>query len=124
MSCLGDNHKSMGTIPKSLDEAMDKGNPSGDHVEPGISIRNGPMVEMDIEEHSSKPLQANGAATTKRKARQSNGTGKSYNEVSNEDDDDDQPLVRQWNHSLWGTRLALLTLCRVSGVVPRKQRLK
>lgn len=51
----------------------------------GISIRNGPVEEMDIDEP-----QTNGNASSKRKARTS--TGKSYKE-STSNSEDDAPLV-------------------------------
>ena len=81
--------KSVGIIPESVDKAMDKANPPAVHGAPGISIRNGPVDEMDIDE----PV-ANGNANGKRKARNSMGNGKSYKEESEEDDEEGMPLVR------------------------------
>ena len=66
---------------------MDKANPPVQNGAAGISIRNGPVEQMDIDEP-----QINGAAG-KRKARSSMGIGKSYKEASDEEDDDDVPLV-------------------------------
>lgn len=54
-------------------------------VQPGISIRSGPVDEMDVD-----PPHTNGQTNGKRKARASNG--QSYKEHSSSDDDD-QPLV-------------------------------
>ena len=51
----------------------------------GISVRNGPVEEMDVDEP-----QANGNASSKRKGRAS--TGKSY-KASSDELDDDAPLV-------------------------------
>lgn len=76
-------------IPKSLDKAMDKANPDAVNGAPGISIRNGPMEEMDIDAPA-----ANGHASIKRKARGSMGKGKSYKEATDEDDEEAEPLVR------------------------------
>ena len=59
------------------------------HGAPGISIRNGPIDEMDIDE----PV-ADANSNGKRKARSSTGKGKSYKEASEEDDEEDKPIVR------------------------------
>lgn len=59
---------------------MDKANPPVAMGAPGISIRNGPMEEMDID----GPL-INGHVSGKRKARSSIGNGKTYKEASEED---------------------------------------
>ena len=85
---LGSGHKSNGIIPKSVDKAMDRQIPSAANGAPGISIRNGPMEEMDID--GPEP---SGKASNKRKARASMGNGKSYKEASDEDDEDGKPLV-------------------------------
>ena len=75
-------------ISKSLDKAMDKANPDAENAAPGISIRNGPLEEMDIDESKATEIQTNG----KRKSRHSNA--KSYKEASEDDDEeDDKPLV-------------------------------
>lgn len=70
---------------------MDKANPPAVHGAPGISIRYGPVDEMDVDE----PV-ANGNPNGKRKARSSVGNGKSYKEASEEDDEEGKPLVRHW----------------------------
>ena len=70
---------------------MDKANPPAVHGAPGISIRNGPVDEMDIDEPA-----VNGNAHGKRKARSSMVNGKSYKEASEEDDEEGKPLVRHW----------------------------
>ena len=84
----GDAHKSKDVIPKSLDNAMDKANPPAQNGAAGISIRNGPVDEMDIDEP-----QVNGNAG-KRKARSSMGNRTSYKEASDEEEGGDVPLVR------------------------------
>ncbi len=84
---LGNVHKSKDTIPKSLDRSMDKANPDAVNAAPGISIRNGPLEEMDIDKPGTGVPETNG----KRKSRHSNA--KSYRESSGEDDNDDKPLV-------------------------------
>ena len=68
---------------------MDKGKPSNGHVDPGVSIRTGPVEEMDVD----TPL-ANCHMNGKRKARNGTTNGKSYKESSSSEDDD-KPLVRQ-----------------------------
>lgn len=79
------------TIPKSVDNAMDKEVPSSNgqngQLEVDISIRNGPVREMDIDEPGT-----NGLANGKRKQRASIN-GKSYKEATSSDEDD-KPLVR------------------------------
>ena len=86
---LGNGHKSRDIIPKSLDKAMDKANPDADakNAAPGISIRNGPLEEMDIDKPENREPKTNG----KRKSRHSNA--KSYKESSDEGEEDDKPLV-------------------------------
>lgn len=54
------------------------------HAAPGISIRNGPVEDMDVD---GKP-EVNG----KRKARASISNGVSYKDAS-DDDEDEKPLV-------------------------------
>lgn len=68
---------------------MDKANPPAAHGAPGISIRNGPVEEMDIDEPA-----ASGNTKGKRKSRSGIGNGKSYKEASEEDDEEEKPLVR------------------------------
>ena len=68
---------------------MDRANPPAANGAPGISIRNGPMDEMEIDGQ-----ELNGLANNKRKARASTGKGKSYKEVSDEENDEEKPLVR------------------------------
>ncbi|KAJ4316924.1 DNA topoisomerase 1 [Neodidymelliopsis sp. IMI 364377] len=74
-------------ISKDVDKAMDKQVPSNGHVEPGISIRMGPVDDMDVD--------TNGNANGKRKSRGSIPTGKSYKEQSSSEDDDDKPLSKR-----------------------------
>lgn len=90
----GNAHKSNDIIPKSLDAAMDAANKPAKHAAPGISIRNGPVEDMDIHGQPG----ANG----KRKARTSMSNGVSYKDAS-DDSDDTKPLVsdgmpgHRWN---------------------------
>lgn len=81
--------KSEATISKDVDQKMDKELPSNGHVEPGVSIRMGPVDEMDVD-----PPTANGNVNGKRKARNSITNGKSYKEETS--DEDDKPLVRRF----------------------------
>ncbi|KAL8796694.1 MAG: hypothetical protein Q9195_001084 [Heterodermia aff. obscurata] len=85
-SMNGSRPKSQKIIPKSVDKAMDKANQAAKNAPAGISIRNGPVEEMDLDEPT-----ANG--TSKRKARGSMGNGHSYKEVSEEEDD--KPLNKR-----------------------------
>ena len=77
---------------------MDKANPSTNGEQVGISLRNGPVEEMEIDEPNVQSSKTNGAASTKRKARESMTKGKSYKEARSENEDDDQPLV--WHKPL------------------------
>ncbi|KAF2025223.1 hypothetical protein EK21DRAFT_104108 [Setomelanomma holmii] len=77
-------------ISKDEDKAMDKQLPaSNGHVEPGISIRMGPVDDkMVVDEPAT-----NGTANAKRKARSSITNGKSYKNASSSDDD--KPLNKR-----------------------------
>ncbi|KAL1657243.1 DNA topoisomerase 1 [Didymella pomorum] len=75
------------TIPKSVDKAMDKQLPANGHVEPGISIRMGPVDDMDVDA-------PNGTANGKRKSRGSIPTA-NYKEQSGSEDEDDKPLSKR-----------------------------
>ena len=68
---------------------MDKAMPSNGDVQPGISIRNGPVEQVDTIMTDVNDVQTNGY--TKRKVRESLNKP-SYAE--NESSDDDEPLVR------------------------------
>ncbi|KAF1912517.1 eukaryotic DNA topoisomerase I [Ampelomyces quisqualis] len=76
-------------ISKSEDKAMDKQIPSNGHVEPGISIRMGPVDDMDVDVPAT-----NGGANGKRKARNSIPNGKSYKDASSSEEDD-KPLSKR-----------------------------
>jgi DNA topoisomerase-1 len=80
--------KSASKVSKKVDKALDKAHPSTKSVQPGISIRNGPVEEMDIDEPH-----VNGTANGKRKSRGSAGPKTTYKEESGSDTDD-LPLVR------------------------------
>jgi len=75
---------------------MDKQTPNNVTTS-GISIRNGPVEEMDVDDVDNTP-QTNGVAATKRKARSSITNGKSYKDDTTSESDDDKPLVC-WMHS-------------------------
>jgi len=81
--------KSNEQITKEEDRKMDAQVPSNGHVEPGISIRMGPVADddkMDID-----APETNGA-NGKRKSRSSVTNSKSYKDASSSEDDD-KPLV-------------------------------
>lgn len=80
--------KSQDHIPKSVDRSVADGAPSNGHVVPGVSIRMGPVEEMDVD----SPV-ANGNMNGKRKSRTSLTNGKTYKEETSSEDDD-KPLVR------------------------------
>jgi hypothetical protein len=95
-------------ISKDEDKAMDKQVPSNGHVEPGISIRMGPVDDkMDVDEPAT-----NGNANAKRKARSSITNGKSYKDASSSEDDD-KPLVRSFTSNRVCPKM--LTCRRASG---------
>ncbi|KAL8909384.1 MAG: hypothetical protein Q9207_000219 [Kuettlingeria erythrocarpa] len=81
----GASHKSKDTIPKSVDKAMDAAIKPAKHAAPGISIRNGPVEDMELDSRA--------ATNGKRKARVSNGNGSSYKDAS--DEEDDKPLSKR-----------------------------
>lgn len=84
--------KSKDHISDAEDSAMDQALPSSGATKPGVSIRNGPVEEMDVDSP-----QKNGNVNGKRKTRASltNGktNGKTYKEESSSEEDD-KPLVR------------------------------
>jgi DNA topoisomerase-1 len=82
--------KSNEQITKEEDRKMDAEVPSNGHVEPGISIRMGP-VENDDKMDVDAP-ETNGNANGKRKSRSSVTNSKSYKDASSSEDDD-KPLV-------------------------------
>lgn len=94
MPITGNGHRSVKTIPPSLDKAMDKANPTPKNAAPNISIRNGPVLELQVDGPSGNALGSNGRDNGKRKARSSTGNRKSYKEETDEDEDE-EPLVRQ-----------------------------
>ena len=74
---------------------MDRAIPSNGHLQPGLSIRNGPLEEMEIDDDDRPPNgEVNGQVKGKRKSRQSLTNGKSYKEASSGSEDDAKPLVR------------------------------
>ncbi|KAF2836178.1 DNA topoisomerase I [Patellaria atrata CBS 101060] len=83
--------KSNNRITKAVDKAMDKVAPSNGEVEPGVSIRNGPVEEMEVDEAPNGKAITNG----KRKSRSSITNGKSYKEATTSEEDDDIPLSKR-----------------------------
>jgi DNA topoisomerase-1 len=84
---------------------MDAEVPHNDHVEPGISIRMGPVDaedKMDVD-----APETNGNSNGKRKARSSITNGKSYKDASSSEEDD-KPLVSRFQDSL--AQCAVLTI--------------
>ncbi|PQE31337.1 hypothetical protein CJF32_00001915 [Rutstroemia sp. NJR-2017a WRK4] len=84
-------HVSQDRIPNKVDKAMDKANAKAKLEPPGISIRNGPVLDdaMDIDEPST-----NGAS--KRKSRTSTGKAVNYNvDGSDGESDDAVPLAKR-----------------------------
>ena len=75
---------------------MDKANPAPKKAAPNISIRNGPVLELQADGSSATALGTNHRDNGKRKARSSIGNRKSYREDTDEDEDE-KPLVRQRN---------------------------
>lgn len=87
---IATKHLSKDTISDSVDKAMDRAMPSNGAVMPGISIRNGPMEEVDSPMPDANGVDKNGAGPVKRKGRESL-TRPSYAE--SESSEDDKPLV-------------------------------
>ncbi|KAI4648213.1 hypothetical protein J4E93_004625 [Alternaria ventricosa] len=86
-----DQAKSNEQITKEEDRKMDAQVPSNGHIEPGISIRMGPVADddkMDID-----APETNGA-NGKRKSRSSVTNSKSYKDASSSEDDD-KPLSKR-----------------------------
>jgi DNA topoisomerase-1 len=73
---------------------MDSANPPPKNAAPGVSIRNGPILEMEIDGPVVNGTEINGNAGGKRKARSSTGQQKSYKEAS--DEEDEKPLVNKY----------------------------
>ncbi len=63
---------------------MDKANPTKTNAAAGISIRNGPVEEIEVDKAPN--------GTPKRKTRESMVNGNSHRKIS-ENEDDDKPLV-------------------------------
>ncbi|KAJ4288166.1 DNA topoisomerase 1 [Kalmusia sp. IMI 367209] len=80
--------KSEDRIPKDVDQKLDKEFPSNGHVEPGVSIRMGPVEEMEVDVPAT-----NGNLNGKRKARSSITNGTTYKEETS--DEDDKPLNKR-----------------------------
>ncbi|KAF2753200.1 hypothetical protein EJ05DRAFT_480563 [Pseudovirgaria hyperparasitica] len=81
--------KSSTYIPKSVDRAMDRQNPSNGQPA-GISVRMGPVEPMNVD-----TTEANGTTNGKRKARSSITNGKNYKDASSSDEEDSKPLSKR-----------------------------
>ena len=82
--------KSPDFIPKSVDKQMDRTGPhSNGHVQPGISLANGPVEEMDVDQPETNGV--HDSAPNKRKSR-SSPVPQNYEDAS-ESEDDEIPLV-------------------------------
>lgn len=91
--------KSNEEITKEEDKKMDAEVPSNGHVEPGISIRMGPVADDDKMDVDAP--ETNG----KRKSRSSVTNGKSYKDASSSEDDD-KPLVGRPERILYALQRA------------------
>jgi DNA topoisomerase I len=74
---------------------MDKQQPSNGNLNAGISIRHGPVEEMEVDDERAPTT--NGV-NGKRKSRGS--VGKTYKEATSSDEEEDKPLVRSTLPSL------------------------
>ncbi|KAH9873573.1 hypothetical protein IAQ61_004197 [Plenodomus lingam] len=83
--------KSNERISKEEDRKMDAEIPSNPDVEPGISIRMGPVDDMDVDAPATN---GHGNMNGKRKARTSVTNGQSYKDASTSEDDD-KPLSKR-----------------------------
>lgn len=83
--------KSNEQITKEEDRKMDAQVPSNGHIEPGISIRMGPVADDDKMDVDAP--ETNG----KRKSRSNVTNSKSYKDASSSEDDD-KPLVCRLTH--------------------------
>ncbi|KAI9784092.1 MAG: DNA topoisomerase 1 [Geoglossum umbratile] len=79
-------------IPNSLDEEMDQMNTSS--IQAGLSIRNGPYEEMEVDGREENCIKLKGDGLGKRKARKSAENNRVYKEESSEGDED-VPLVKR-----------------------------
>jgi hypothetical protein len=87
-------------IANSLDEEMDQMDASS--VQAGLSIRNGPYEEMEVDGREENCIKLKGDGLGKRKARKSAENNRVYKEESSESDGD-EPLVRRLPHDLHPT---------------------
>ncbi|KAF2459820.1 DNA topoisomerase I [Lineolata rhizophorae] len=87
--------KSSDKVPRNFDKARPGEMPSNEHVNPGVSVRMGEMVEMNVDSAAQNRTQVNGTLSGKRKSRGSLANGKtSYREASSSEDDD-KPLSKR-----------------------------
>ena len=78
-------------ISKIIDTEMDRTNAPS--AQAGLSIRNGPVEEMEIDGQEMNGVKPNGDGLRKRKARKSTENNKVYKEESSAEDEN-EPLVR------------------------------
>lgn len=64
-----------------------------DEAHHGISLRMGPVEDVDVDGAEGQTSHANGAVNGKRKSRGSLTNAKSYKEASSSEEDEDKPLV-------------------------------
>lgn len=111
----GSASKSNEKIPKGLDRALDRAIPSNDHVAPGISLANGPMEAMELDEPRVKDSKSNGVANGKRKARQVVKNGPNNKDATSEFEDDKPSVCRTHRYLTSGSQFA--DVDRVNDVV-------
>ena len=90
------------TVPKSVNAMNDKAARSNGTVLPGVSIRHGPVQQIDVSMPDANAVDANGISATKRKSRESI-VRPSYAEA--ESSEDDKPLVCANVHHLLKCRI-------------------
>ena len=76
-------------IPSSVDRQMDKQMPTNGHVQPGISLSNGPVAEDDTKMTDANQSMTNGSVPAKRKARESLARP----DYADAESSDDEPMV-------------------------------
>lgn len=83
------------------------------HVDPGVSLRFGPVEKEDVDMPDAE-AEANGTGASKRKARESAGQRKSYAEPESSEEEEDKPLVRSALQRQLCLRFPIATLFAVA----------
>lgn len=91
---IGKSKKSSEKIAATVDKAMDEES-EGEGNATGISLKNGPLEQMDIDEAKVNGVGKNGVTAGKRKARQSLSGGKK--DAGSTVDDNEKPSVSRIN---------------------------